>query len=117
MAGRNSEELIEELKKRGYDAVYDSCGVVKAVIDPYEQDVDELRRTIREDIGWDQSFGIRYTRRPPEWDKDQAAGQEKRRRAPRAPKRDEPRKKSRKELQPAAAGDEIAGQMNIYDFL
>lgn len=125
MEGRSSEELIEELKKRGYDAVYDACGTVKAVIDPYEQDEDELRRIIQDVIGWDQSWGIQYTRRPPDWDQEQAAGQAEKQRAPRATKRDEIRKaptgrktgKTRKEPSPAVADGVIPGQMNIFDFL
>lgn len=121
-----SSEFIKSLQAAGYDADYDQAGVVTVEIDPVEKNADELREFIKA-IGWERSYGIKYTSRPPEWDEEPRSGSA---RPPRAPNRDAmkkpkkcyknaiasgaPARRTAKAKQ-AAVDDQIEGQLSFAD--
>ena len=57
-----SDDFMKEIIKRGYSAKYDD--VVTVLLDPDTEDPEKLKSIIREEIGWKNSFGIKYTSRP-----------------------------------------------------
>ena len=113
-------DLMKILEKNGYEAYIDEAGVVTARIDPWEKSSGELWELV-EKAGWNRSFGIKYTRRPKEWEtaskascsasgktsagKAGGSGMEKKHKESR----------QREPLNMAAAGS--GRQMSIFDFM
>lgn len=110
---RDTVEFLEALRQRGYDARPDETGVVTVWINPNKDDVESIRHLIKDALGWERSYGFRYTA-------DIAAPDVKGRR-PKAPDRDAYAAKTQRHAKPlpAAAGgdDQLPGQMDIFDFL
>jgi hypothetical protein len=107
---RDSKELLEELKQRGFDARRDETGIVTVWVDPHKDDVEAIRKLIKEKLRWERSYGFKYITRPDEWD-----------RKPKAPDRDAYAAKTQRrknEPRPAAVDDDqLPGQMDIFDYL
>ena len=61
-----SDDFMQELKKRGYNVKYDD--VVTVLLEPDTGDSERLKTLIRDEIGWKNSFGIKYTGHPKWWD-------------------------------------------------
>jgi len=105
----DSRELLEELRKRGYEARPDETGVVTVLVDPEKESAEEVSRIIKDVLGWTRSYGIKYKSRPPEWDRE-----------PKAQARDEHAAKTQRRKKPRAAAvdnDQLPGQMDIFDYL
>ena len=134
-----SDDFMQELIKRGYSAKYDD--VVTVLLDPDKEDPDRLKSMIREEIGWKNSFGIKYTSRPDWMDspkdvrifpesasfRDAQLGTEKiaEKPAPKAPDRESTvavsvqrkGKRASRKVQEIPEIDHIPGQMSLFDFL
>ncbi len=133
-----SDDFMQELIQRGYNVKYDD--VVTIILDPDKEDPDRLKSMIREEIGWKNSFGIKYTSRPEWMDapkdasilpenalfRDNQPGTEKmaEKRAPKAPDRESTvpssvKRKGRRsrKVQEISEIENIPGQMSLFDFL
>lgn len=134
-----SDDFMQELIKKGYNVKYDD--VVTVLLDPDVEDPEKLKTLIRDEIGWKNSFGIKYTS-PPKWMDDSRDNRiisencssqpnnqretEKmpEKRAPKAPDREsiipssvkrKGRRVSRK-IQEFPENENIPGQMTIFDY-
>ena len=134
-----SDDFMKELIKRGYSAKYED--VVTVLLDPDTEDPEKLKSIIREEIGWKNSFGIKYTSRPDWMDspkddrilpenalfRDNQLGNEKiaEKRAPKAPDRESTvpgsvqrkGKRASRKVREIPEIDRIPGQMSLFDFL
>ena len=135
-----SDDFMQELKKRGYNVKYDD--VVTVLLEPDTENTERLKTLIRDEIGWKNSFGIKYTGHPKWWDDPgddrnlsdcsliQNSRQEKKkiqeRQAPKAPDRESavqgPVQRKRKgrvsrKMQDMLEIENIPGQMSLFDYL
>lgn len=106
----STAELLKELRQRGYDARRDETGIVTVWVDPHKDDVESIRKLIKDTFRWERSYGFKYVTRPDEWD-----------RKPKAPDRDayaaKTQRRKNKPLQAAVDNEQLPGQMDIFDFL
>ncbi len=105
----STAELLKELRQRGYDARRDETGIVTVWVDPHKDDVESIRKLIKDTFRWERSYGFKYVTRPDEWD-----------RKPKAPDRDAYAAKTQRRKKPRAAAvdnEQLPGQMDIFDFL
>lgn len=135
-----SDDFMQELKKRGYNVKYDD--VVTVLLESDTEDSERLKTVIRDEIGWKNSFGIRYTGHPKWWDDPeddrnlsdypflQNRKREKKqfpeRQAPKAPDREtavqgsvQRKRKGRvsRKMQDMLEIENIPGQMSLFDYL
>ena len=135
-----SDDFMQELKKRGYNVKYDD--VVTVLLEPNTGDSERLKTMIRDEIGWKNSFGIRYTGHPKWWDAPeddrnlseylflQNSKREKKqfpeRQAPKVPDREaavqgsvqrKRRGRVSRKMQDMLEIENIPGQMSLFDYL
>ena len=136
-----SDDFMQELKKRGYNVKYDD--VVTVLLEPDTGDTERLKTVIRDEIGWKNSFGIKYTGHPKRWDdpeddrnlsdyrlrqnsKQENNKQIPERPAPKASDRESavqgPVQRKRKgrvsrKIQDMLEIENIPGQMSLFDYL
>ena len=78
-------------------------------MDAHRDDVDAIRKLIKDTRRWERSYGFKYVTRPDEGD-----------RSAKAPHRDVYAAKAQRRKKPreaAADNDQLPGQMDIFDYL
>ena len=119
----NEKKFMEKLEAAGYDCWID--GVVMVALDPRTQSEEQLKRLVKDVIGWPRSWGLVCI--PPR-ETGKAAAEKPAASLPEGKKSRKPKSAAagkaetragsgRPRSRTATEPPDIPGQMNIFDFL